>query len=34
MQVGINNANWGALKASAQVTRQYASAFDFSKWLP
>ncbi|GAB7321949.1 hypothetical protein MBLNU13_g03014t1 [Cladosporium sp. NU13] len=33
-EVGINNANWGALKASAQVTRQYASAFDFSKWLP
>lgn len=33
-QVGIDNVNWGALKASAQVTRQYASAFDFSKWLP
>jgi mannan endo-1,4-beta-mannosidase len=34
LQVGINQANWGALKAAAQATSQYASAFDFTKWLP
>ena len=32
-QVGIDHQNWGALKASAQVADQYASAFDFSVWL-
>jgi hypothetical protein len=34
LQVGVNQANWGALKAAAQATSQYASAFDFTKWLP
>jgi len=33
-EVGVNQANWGALKAAAQATSQYASAFDFTKWLP
>ena len=33
-EVGINGANWDALKSAALAASGYSSPFDFSKWLP